>query len=118
MPKTERSKFERFVRSYGVVRLAAKLSLHPSAIYHWLRGINAPKLSHAAMIRRLASESGASLSFDEIFEHAVDVRASNPAVGVEIERRKTRQERKEAERAAALDVVSKRFGRLKAAASL
>ena len=116
MPSTKRSEFESFVRTYGVERLSAKLGIHPSAIYHWLRGSTTPYPPTALKIVRIARECGASLSFDEIYEHAPAVRASNPAVEVAIEHRKTRQRRK-ADRAAALEVLSKRFGRLPASAS-
>jgi hypothetical protein len=104
-----KSKFAGFVQSYGVENLARSLEITPPAIYHWIRGRSSPKPEHAAIIQRLARERGASLSFEEIYGHATDVRASNPSIRVEIEQRKEKRERKEAERAAAVEVLVKRF---------
>jgi hypothetical protein len=73
MPKANErfgsSKFERFVRSYGVELLAARLTLHTSAIYHWLRGSTSPHPANAIMIQNLAKERHVTLSLDEIYQH-------------------------------------------------
>ena len=45
-----RSKFERFLRHYGVARMAAQLQIDESACYHWLRGVTRPKPEFAATI--------------------------------------------------------------------
>jgi hypothetical protein len=74
-----KSKFERFVRSYGVDELAVKLEIQPSAIYHWLRGSTAPKPVHAEIIQRLARQSGARLSMDSIYAHFLSLRADRAA---------------------------------------
>jgi len=68
------SRFARFVTGYGVTRLAKRLEIRTSAIYHWIRGATAPKPVHAAIIQRLARESGARLTFDQIYRHAHDLR--------------------------------------------
>jgi hypothetical protein len=70
-----KSKFARFVRAYGVERLAKGLDIHPSAIYHWIRGVTAPRRGHAANIQRLAREAGVKLTLDQIYEHSSDLRA-------------------------------------------
>jgi hypothetical protein len=77
-PITERywkSKFARFVKSYGVDSLAMQLDVHPSAIYHWIRGATTPRPVHAAIIQRLARERGSRLTMDQIYGHSRAVRA-------------------------------------------
>jgi hypothetical protein len=69
------SKFVRFMRSYGVVSLAAELDIRSSAIYHWIRGATTPRPAHAIIIQRLARESGVKLTFDQIYQHSRDLRA-------------------------------------------
>jgi hypothetical protein len=69
-----KSKFARFVRSYGVDELAAQLHIRPSAIYHWLRGTTAPRPVHAENIQRLARERGVWLSMDAIYGHFLSLR--------------------------------------------
>lgn len=63
------SKFERFVRSYGVELLAGRLQVQPSAVYHWLRGSTSPKRANARKIQKLARRRGVLLSLDEIDDH-------------------------------------------------
>jgi hypothetical protein len=70
-----RSKFARFIQSYGVESLAAKLEVRPSAIYHWIRGTTTPRPAHAEVIKRLARKRGSALTMDEIYGHARAVRA-------------------------------------------
>jgi hypothetical protein len=69
------SKFARFVLSYGVVRLAARLDVLPTAIYHWVAALKRPRPSHAEMMQRLASECGVRLTLDQIYQHSRDLRA-------------------------------------------
>ncbi|HXU20669.1 MAG TPA: hypothetical protein VN788_08815 [Verrucomicrobiae bacterium] len=76
------SKFARFVEGYGAERLAAKLQMHPSAVYHWIRGATSPRPVHAAIIQGLARESGVRLSFEDIYHHrshSRDLRAAKEA---------------------------------------
>ena len=61
-----KSRFARFVKSYGVVNLALQLDVLPSAIYHWIQGSTAPRPVHAEIIQRLARERGARLTMDQI----------------------------------------------------
>jgi hypothetical protein len=68
------SEFERFVRSYGVDRMARRLAIKPSTIYHWLRGSTAPRPVHAGIIQRLALERGAVLTMDQIYGHFLSMR--------------------------------------------
>ena len=70
-----KSKFARFVKSYGVDSLAKQLDVQPSAIYHWLRGATTPRPVHAEIIQRLARELGTRLTFDQIYGHSRAVRA-------------------------------------------
>jgi hypothetical protein len=105
-PKYWDSAFARFVKSYGVERLAIALDVHASAVYHWIRGVAVPKTVHVAKIQRVARESGASLSFDEIYGHVSELRANEPAIRAEIERRKEKgraREEKEDERIRSAD---------------
>jgi hypothetical protein len=74
-----KSKFARFVRSYGVEVLAAGLEIRPSAIYHWIRGATAPRPAHAEIIQRLARERGSRLTLDQIYGHSREVRAAHQA---------------------------------------
>jgi hypothetical protein len=68
------SKFARFVRSYGVDPLAARLAIQPSAIYHWIRGATAPRPAHAGLIQRLARQRGVVLTLDQIYWHFLSLR--------------------------------------------
>jgi hypothetical protein len=64
-----RSRFERFARRYGVDLLAARLTIRPSSIYHWLRGSTSPHPSNAIMIQMIAKERRVRLSLDDIYSH-------------------------------------------------
>lgn len=68
-----KSKFARFVESYGVDSLAAKLDVRPSAIYHWIKGATAPKPVHAEVITHLAGRSGHRLTIDDVYRHFLDL---------------------------------------------
>lgn len=70
-----KSKFARFVKSYGVEDLAVKLDVLPSAIYHWIRGSTAPRPVHAEIIQRLARERGCRLTMDQIYGHYLSMKA-------------------------------------------
>jgi len=72
-----KSKFARFIQSYGVESLAVELDVRPSAIYHWIRGATTPRPVHAEVIQRLARERGSRLTMDEIYGHCRSVRADN-----------------------------------------
>jgi hypothetical protein len=75
--KRWKTKFARFVRSYGVELLAAGLDVRPSAVYHWVRAATSPRPAHAAVIQRLASERGVRLTLDQIYQHSRELRAEN-----------------------------------------
>jgi hypothetical protein len=62
------SKFARFVSSYSVELLAARLRVNPSAIYHWLDGSTSPHPTHAQAIQRLAKRRRVALSLEEIYK--------------------------------------------------
>jgi hypothetical protein len=49
-----KSKFVRFIQSYGAESLALKLDVRPSATCHWIRDAAAPRPLRAEIIRRLA----------------------------------------------------------------
>ena len=72
-----RSKFARFIRAYGVVRLAQGLEVHESSVYHWIRGATAPRRTHAAIIQRLAREAGVELTFEQIYGHSLGLPADD-----------------------------------------
>ncbi len=114
-PERRKSEFSRFIESYGVEALAAQLGIDPSTIYHWLRGVSAPRRTHAEIIQRLARERGTTLTLDAIYAHASERRASDPAVAVAIGRHRKNAEAREAKKAArdaAVDVLLKsRFAR-------
>jgi DNA-binding transcriptional regulator YdaS (Cro superfamily) len=69
----EQSKFDKFIRGFGVTNLARRLGVHPTAIWHWIDGTTAPHPSTAIMIETLASEQGVSLTIREIYQHCQDV---------------------------------------------
>lgn len=69
----EQTKFDSFVREYGVERLAGRLNVNPSAVYHWLRGATSPHPANAIKIQRLARKRGIVLSLDEIYQHFREV---------------------------------------------
>jgi hypothetical protein len=110
-PERRKSEFARFIESYGVGALAVQLGIDPSAIYHWIRGINAPRRTHAEILQRLARERGTTLTLDAIYGHASE-RASEPATAVEIDRRKRKAAQraaKKTEREAAVNLLAKRL---------
>jgi hypothetical protein len=74
-----RSKFEKFVRNYGVDLLASQLGLQPSSIYHWLRGSTSPHPDNAIEIQRLARSRGIVLELEEIYGHVREVRSKRSA---------------------------------------
>jgi transcriptional regulator with XRE-family HTH domain len=69
----EQTKFDKFVREFGVEELAARLAVNPSAIYHWLRGSTSPHPANAIKIQTLAKQRGVTLTLDEIYEHFREV---------------------------------------------
>jgi hypothetical protein len=72
-----KTKFDLFVREFGVENLARRLAVNPSAIYHWLRGSTSPHPSNAIKIQRLAKQRGVDLSLDEIYQHFREVGSEN-----------------------------------------
>lgn len=68
-PNNRTSKFAKFLESYGVEALAAKLDVHSSAVYHWIRKSTAPRPRHALMIEQLARAEGLDLTIADIYEH-------------------------------------------------
>jgi hypothetical protein len=81
VPRRWKSKFARFIQSYGVESLAMELDVRPSAIYHWIRGATTPRPVHAEIIQRLARERRCRLTMDEIYGHSRAVRADNIKLG-------------------------------------
>jgi hypothetical protein len=75
IPKRWRSKFARFVGAYGAQRIASELRIDSSAIYQWIRGSTTPRVAHAAILQRLARESGIRLTFDEIYRPWLELQA-------------------------------------------
>jgi transcriptional regulator with XRE-family HTH domain len=67
--KEDQTKFDSFVRGFGVVELARRLDVNPSAISHWLSGSTSPHPANAIKIQALAKERGVELSLDEIYAH-------------------------------------------------
>lgn len=71
----EQTKFDQFVREFGVEKLAQRLDVNRSAIYHWLRGATSPDPTNAIKIQTLARRRGVALSLDEIYRHFREVRS-------------------------------------------
>ena len=69
----EQTKFDTFVREFGVEELARRLGVNPSAIYHWLRGSTSPHPANAIRIQTLAKQRGVPLTLDEIYQHFREV---------------------------------------------
>lgn len=61
------TKFARFVRWYGVARLARELEIDPSALYQWIRGATAPRHLHTRKIVDLAREHRKGLTFEDVY---------------------------------------------------
>jgi hypothetical protein len=80
------SRFARFVLSYGVADLATELDIHPSAVYHWIRGVSAPRRGYAVVIQDLAHESGVRLTLDQIYQHSRDRLAAHPDCATHVSR--------------------------------
>jgi hypothetical protein len=98
--KRWKSKFARFVGTYGPPQLAKDLGCAPSAIYSWVRAATRPKPEYCELIQRIARDRGISLTFDNIYAHSRDLRAVDRTLTLVIERRKDRQAAHEAKRAA------------------
>jgi hypothetical protein len=69
-----KSKFARFVQSYGLKSLAVRLDVTRGAIYHWIDGSVTLRPSHAEVILRLARERRFGLTMEEIYRHTRRVR--------------------------------------------
>lgn len=69
----EQTKFDKFVRGFGVDELAQRLGVNPSAIYHWLAGSTSPHPANALKIQALAEQRGVRLSLDQIYQHFREV---------------------------------------------
>jgi DNA-binding transcriptional regulator YdaS (Cro superfamily) len=67
------SKFGRFVKAYGVNELAVALSIHPTAVYHWISGARSPHPSKALRIQSMAKRRGTPLTLDQIYQHFREV---------------------------------------------
>ena len=67
------TEFSRFVESYGVTLLAARLDVRKSAIYHWLSGSTSPHPSNAIKIQKLAKRRRIELTLDQIYQHFREV---------------------------------------------
>jgi hypothetical protein len=81
-----KSKFARFVLAYGVARLATELQIRPGAVYQWIRGITAPRRGYAAIVQRLAHESGVKLTLDQIYGHSSELLAVDPGCAMQVPR--------------------------------
>lgn len=66
--------FARFVGEFGVHSLAERLSIEPSAIYHWIRGATSPRPAIAFELCELAREISMPLSFEEVYRHSMKPR--------------------------------------------
>lgn len=67
------TKFDKFVRDFGVDALAERLGVHSSAVWHWIDGSTSPHPVNAIMISMLARERGLSLTLEEIYQHFQDI---------------------------------------------
>jgi len=74
------TKFARFVRHYGVARLARTLEIDPAAIYQWIRGSVSPRPANARIIVALAH----NLTLEDIYRHReIVVARSDVQLGVQ-----------------------------------
>lgn len=69
----KQTKFDKFVRDFGVTELSRRLGVQPSAVWHWIDGSTSPHPANAIMIQELARERGVSLTLEEIYQHFQDV---------------------------------------------
>lgn len=74
------TKFDQFVREFGVVNLSRELEINPSAVYHWLAGSTRPRIEYADQILSLAKRRRFALSLVEIYQHSRSIR-SGPRMG-------------------------------------
>ena len=111
-PERWTSEFARFIKSYGVARLAADLVLTETAVRHWIRGVSAPRRTHAEIIRHLARERGITLTMDAIYAHVGERLASDPTLAVAIDHHRQKAAEREAKktaRDAAVSVLARRL---------
>ena len=76
----DQTKFDKFIRGFGVEELARRLEVNSSAIYHWLRGATVPDPKNAVKVQKLAKQRGIALSLDEIYQHSREIRGERRAV--------------------------------------
>jgi hypothetical protein len=74
------SKFEQFIRGFGVDAIARRLDVNSSAVYHWLGGNASPHPTNAIKIQRIAKQRGVTLSLDEIYQHFREVQSEQYTV--------------------------------------
>ena len=67
------TKFDLFIREFGVEELARRLGVHSSAIWHWIDGSTSPHPSNAIKLQTLAKERSVDLTLEEIYQHFRDV---------------------------------------------
>lgn len=111
-PERWKSEFALFIKAYGVARLAADLVVTETAVRHWIRGVSAPRRTHAEIIQHLARERGIALTLDAIYAHVGERLAGDPGLGVAIERHRQKAAEREAKktaRDAAVNVLAQRL---------
>jgi len=111
-PERWTSEFALFIKSYGVAQLAADLVVTEAAVRHWIRGVSAPRRTHAEIIQRVARERGITLTMDAIYAHAGERHASDPSLAVAIDLRQKKRADREAKktaRDAAVNVLAQRL---------
>jgi hypothetical protein len=70
----EKSKFDRFLREYGVEELARRLGfVGSSAIWHWIDGSASPHPSNMIKVLELAKERKLELTIEDILQHFREV---------------------------------------------
>jgi hypothetical protein len=97
------TKFESFLRVYGVVEIAKKLAVSVSAVYHWIDGTTIPHAPKAMAMIHLAKRRRLKLSLEDIYRHAQYIRRKNPGLTERshLRREETKEEKPRASRATA-----------------
>jgi DNA-binding phage protein len=69
-PNRWRSRFGKFIRTYGTAKLARELAINTSTIYHWMGGASSPRPTTAQQILAAAKSIQFRLTHRDIYEIA------------------------------------------------
>lgn len=80
-------RFQKFLRKFGVNRIAEELMVGERIVYHWLAGTKTPRLATARQVIELAAKNGQRLTLK-------DIRPGLPTESWEVRARRARRARK------------------------